>query len=59
MTIVSETEHVQVFKINIKIYRMKHMSFRLYPKAGLVPEALDASSLAGIASMLFDWPCLK
>ena len=24
MTIVSETEHVQVFKINIKISRMKH-----------------------------------
>ena len=24
MTIVSETEHVQVFKINIKINRMKH-----------------------------------
>ena len=38
MTIVSETEHVQVFKINTKINRMKHMSFRLYPKSRLVPE---------------------
>ena len=59
MTTVSETKHVLVFRINTKINRMKHMSFRLYPKAGPVPEALDASSLAGIASMLFDWPCLK
>ena len=59
MTIVSETEHVQVFKINTKINRMKHMSFRLYPKARLLPEALGAPSPAGIASMLFDWPCLK
>ena len=33
MTIVSETEDVQVFKINTKINRMKQMSFRLYPKA--------------------------
>ena len=59
MTIVSETEHVQVFKINIKTNRMKHLSFRLYPMTGPVPEALGAPSLAGIASMLFDWPCLK
>jgi len=58
MTIVSETEHVQVFQINIKINRMKHMSFRLYPKAGPVP-ALGAPSPAAIASMLFDWPYLK
>jgi len=54
MTIVSETEHVQMFKINININRMKHMSFRLYSKAGPVPKALGAPSLAGIASMLFD-----
>jgi len=54
MTIVSEKEHVQVFKTNIKINRMKHMSFRLYPKEGPVPEALGAPSPAGIASMLFD-----
>ena len=54
MTIVSETEHVQVFKINTKLNRMKHMSFRLYPKARLVPEALGAPSPAGITSMLFD-----
>ena len=59
MTIVSETEHVQVFKINTKINRMKQMSFRLYPKAGIVPEALGAPLPAGIASMLFNWPCLK
>ena len=59
MTIVSETEHVQVFKINIKINRMKHMSFRLYPKEGPVPEALGAPSPAGIAFILFDWLCLK
>ena len=45
MTIVSETEHVQVFKINIKINRMKHMSFRLYSKTGSVPEALVAPFL--------------
>ena len=42
MTIVSETKHVLVFKINTKINRMKHMSFRLYTKAGPVPEALGA-----------------
>ena len=43
MTIVSETKYVLVFRINTKINRMKHMSFRLYPKAGLVPEAPSAS----------------
>ena len=58
MTIVSESKHVQVFKINTKINRMKHFSFRLYPKVGPVPEAPVAPSLAGI-DMLFDWPCLK
>jgi len=31
MTIVSESKHVQVFKINTKLNKMKHMSFRLYP----------------------------
>ena len=45
MTIVSETEHIQVFKINTKINRMKHMGFRLYSKAGPVPEAPGASFL--------------
>ena len=59
MTNVSETEHVQVFKNNIRINRMKHMSFRLYPRAGPVPEALGAPSPPGIAYMLFDWLCLK
>ena len=53
MTIVSESKHVQVFKINTKINRMKHFSFRLYPKVGPVPEAPVALSLAGI-DMLFD-----
>ena len=57
MTIVSETKHVLVFRINTKINRMKHMSFRLYSKAGPVPEAPVASLPAGI-DILFDWPCL-
>ena len=57
MTIVSETKHVQVFKINTKLNKMKHMSFRLYPKMGPVPEAPVASLPAGI-DILFDWPCL-
>ena len=57
MTIVSESKYMQVFKINTKINKMKHLSFRLYPKTGLVPEAPVASSPAGI-DMLFDWPCL-
>ena len=56
MTIVSESKHVQVFKINTKINRMKYLSFRLYLKAGPVPEAPVAPSPAGI-DMLFDWPC--
>ena len=59
MTIVSETKHVQVFKFNTKLNRMKLMSFRLYPMTGPVPEAPVASLPAGTASMLFDWPCLK
>ena len=73
MTIVSETKHVQVFKFNTKLNRMKLMklkfntklnrmklmSFRLYPMTGPVPEAPVASSPAGIESILFDWPCLK
>ena len=57
MTIVSESKHVQVFKINTKINRMKHLSFRLYLKAGLVPEAPVVPS-PGRIDMLFDWPCL-
>ena len=56
MTMVSGTKHVQVFKINTKLNKMKHMSFRLYPKTGPVPEALVASLPARIE--LFDWPCL-
>ena len=59
MTIVSETKHVQVFKFNTKLNRMKLMSFKLYPMTGPVLEAPVASSPAGIESILFDWPCLK
>ena len=58
MTIVSETKHVQVFKINTKLNKMKHMSFRLYPKTGPVSEAPIASLTAGI-DILFDWSYLK
>ena len=57
MTMVSETKHVHVFKINTKMNKIKHMSFRLYPKTGPVPEAPVASLPAGI-DILFDWPCL-
>ena len=57
MTMVSETKHVQVFKINIKLNKMKHMSFRLYPKTEPVPETPVASLLAGI-DILFECPCL-
>ena len=53
MTMVSETKHVQVFKINTKLNKMKHMSFRLYPKTGPVPEAPVASLPAG-TDILFD-----
>ena len=53
MTIVSESKHMQVFKINTKLNKMKHMSFRLYPNTGPVPEAPVASLPAGI-DMLFD-----
>ena len=54
---VSETKHVHVFKINTKLNKMKHRSFRLYPKTGPVPEAPVASLPAGI-DILFDWPYL-
>ena len=57
MTMVSETKHVQVFKINTKLNKMKHMSFKLYPKTGHVLEAPVASLPAGI-DILFDWPYL-
>ena len=57
MTIVSESKHMQVFKINTKLNKMKHMSFILYPKTGSVPEAPVASLPAGI-DILFDWPYL-
>ena len=57
MTMVSETKHVHMFKINTKLNKMKHRSFRLYPKKGPVPEAPVASLLAGIY-ILFDWPYL-
>ena len=57
MTMVSETKYVHVFKINTKMNKMKHMSFRLYPKTGPVPEAPVASLPAGI-DILFDWSCL-
>ena len=59
MAIVSETKHVQVFKFNTKLNRMKLMSFKLYPMTGPVPEAPVASSPPGIESILFDWSCLK
>ena len=58
MTIVSESKHVQVFKINTKLNIIKHMSFRLYPKTGPVLKAPIASLLAGIELILFDRPCL-
>ena len=57
MTIVSESKHMQVFKINTKLNKMKHMSFRLYPKTGPVLEATVVSLPAGI-DILFDWSCL-
>ena len=57
MTMVSETKHVQVFKINTKLNKMKHMSSRLYPKTGLVPEA-PVASLPAVIDILFDWPWL-
>ena len=53
MTMVSETKHVHVFKINTKLNKMKHRSFRLYPMTGPVPEAPVASLPAGI-DILFD-----
>ena len=58
MTIVSESKHMQVFKINTKLNKMKHMSFRLYLMTGPVPEALVASLPARIELILFDWPYL-
>ena len=58
MTIVSESKYVQVFKINTKMNKMKHMSFRLYPMTGPVPEAPVASLPARIELILFDWLCL-
>ena len=57
MTMVSETKHVQVFKINTKLNKMKHMSFKLYPKTGPMPKAPVALLPARI-DILFDWPCL-
>ena len=57
MTMVSKTKQVQVFKINTKLNKMKHMSFRLYPKTRPVLEATVASLPAGI-DILFDWPYL-
>ena len=38
--------------------KLNQNRFRVYPKAGPVPEAPVAPLLAGI-DMLFDWPCLK
>ena len=57
MTIVSETKHVQVFKINTKLNKMKHMSLRLYPKTRPVLEA-PVASLPVRIDILFDWPYL-
>ena len=45
MTTARETKHVLVFRINTKINRMKHMSFRLYSKTRPVPEAPGAPFL--------------
>ena len=38
--------------------KLNQNRFRVYPKAGAVPEATVAPFPAGI-NMLFDWPCLK
>ena len=37
--------------------KLNQNMFRVYPKAGSVPEAPVASLPAGI-DILFDWPCL-
>ena len=42
--------------------KLNHNRFRVYPKAGPVPEAPVALLSAGIDILfecLFDWPCLK
>ena len=54
------TKYVLVFMLFslINMNRIiNHNRFRMYPKAGLVPEAPGAPLLAGI-DILFDWPCL-
>ena len=38
--------------------KLNQNRFRVYPKAGPVPEAPGAMLPAGI-DILFDWPCLK
>ena len=43
----------------ISINKMLNQNrFRMYPKAGPVPEAPVATLPAGI-DILFNWPCLK
>ena len=53
--------YVHVFMLFLLISTNKKLNqnkFRVYPKAGPVPEAPVAPLPAGI-DMLFDWPCLK
>ena len=39
--------------------KLNQNRFRVYPKAGPVPEAPVAPSSARVDDMLLDWPCLK
>ena len=53
--------YVHVFMLFLLISmnkKLNHNRFRVYPKAGPVPEAPVAPLPTGI-DMLFDWPCLK
>ena len=52
--------YVHVFMLFLLIIMNKKLNqnrFRVYPKAGPVPEAPGAPLPAGI-DILFDWPCL-
>ena len=54
------TRYVHVFMLFSLISMNKKLNqnrFRVYPKAGPVPEALGAPLPAGI-DILFTWPCL-
>ena len=51
---------MHVFKLFLLISMnniLNQNRFRVYPKAGPVPEATGAPLPAGI-DILFDWPCL-